>query len=331
MVGEGRYSALVPALSIVTATYNRADQLTRLLAAIDAQVGVDLEAIIVDDGSTDTTWTVLQEATRRFPWLRPMRLEHNSGRPAARNAGWQAASAPIVAFTDDDCVPDPAWAKSLLDALTDEEIDVVQGSTVPDWDAYWRRGPFDHTIRIERESPWFETCNLAMRRDLLAKLGGFDDVFRAACEDTDLGWRAKERGAITRYAPSALVTHDVVARSFRGQLRGERRRTSVVTVLRVHPGLREHLWRRVFFDPVHARLFASFCLVAAVAQKPTSPVRWVALSQTVASYGRKRIEWSIVKGPARMWPGWMAQLLVLDTVDMARLLRQSFREKTLVI
>jgi GT2 family glycosyltransferase len=322
----------VPALSIVTATFNRAERLARLLRALDGQTTQDLEVVVVDDCSTDGTWQLLQDLTDTYPWLRTVQMPRNGGPARARNAGWQAATAPLVAFTDDDCVPSPDWAEQMMTQLADPEVDIVLGSTMPDPEEFWRRGPFDHSVRVERHSPMFETCNLALRRDLLVDLDGFDESFATAFgEDTDLGWRALERGARTRYVPEALVTHDVIARTFRGQLRGERRRTSLVTVVKLHPGLRNHLWRNVFYDPTHARLLTSFALTVVLAAKPTSVVRWAAVVASVSYYGRLRFRWSITQGPAKKWPIWMTQLFVLDTVDMARLVKQSVHDKTLVI
>ena len=71
---------------------------------------VRMEIIVVDDGSTDTTSDVA-----RAHGVTSVRHETNRGLAAARNSGVRAASAPIVAFLDDDCEPEPQWARQLLD------------------------------------------------------------------------------------------------------------------------------------------------------------------------------------------------------------------------
>jgi GT2 family glycosyltransferase len=322
----------VPALTVVTATFNRADRLTRLLRALDGQTVRDVEVVVVDDCSTDGTWALLQEAQLTYPWLRPLQMATNGGPARARNAGWRAAGAEVIAFTDDDCVPEPDWAEQVLAALADPAIGIVQGATQPDPLPYRWRLPFDHSVRVEAPSAMFETCNLAVRKDLLVALDGFDESFPFAFgEDADLGWRAKERGARTAWVPGARVTHDLVERDFRGQLRGERRRISLVTVVKRHPGVRDHITHRYFYDPTHERLLAAFVLTAVLARKPSSVLRWAALVGSVSYYGRLRFLWSITQGPRTKWPLWMTKLFVLDTVDMARLVTQSAREKTLVI
>src|SRR5205085_6868290 len=94
----------------------------------------------------------------------------------ARNAGWRAARAPIVAFTDDDCVPQPGWLAALASGMTD--ADVVQGRTV--LDEAQRRGPFSPHVEVGGPSWIFQTCNIAYRRSILEAIGGFDERFRYA-------------------------------------------------------------------------------------------------------------------------------------------------------
>ncbi|MFN2539190.1 MAG: glycosyltransferase family 2 protein [Mycobacteriales bacterium] len=322
----------MPALSVVTATFNRAARLERLLEALSRQSLTELEVIVVDDRSTDGTWDLLQASARRYGWLRPLQMPQNGGPARARNVGWQATRSPFIAFTDDDCVPDPEWAQCILAAFSDPAVGLVQGRTVPDPLPYRWRLPFDHSVRVDAQSAMFETCNLGVRRDLLQALGGFDESFPFAFgEDADFGWRALERGAGVAWLPDAVVTHDLVRRGFRDQLRGERRRISLVTVVRKHPGLRGHITHRYFYDPTHERLLLSYLLAGSLVLKPMSVLRWAALAGSVTWYGRLRFVWSITQGPRKKWPLWMIQLFILDTVDMARLMRQSAREKTLVI
>src|SRR4051812_19853042 len=107
-----------PAASVVVATHNRAELLARLTDALRAQSDVDaFEVIVVDDGSADATPDVLRRIERSWPALRTIRLDENRGPATARNAGWRAATAPIVAFTDDDCVPQAGWLAGLVDGF----------------------------------------------------------------------------------------------------------------------------------------------------------------------------------------------------------------------
>ena len=83
--------------------------------------------------------------------------------------------------------------------------------------------PWARSIVAEKLNDYFHTCNVLYRRSLFEQLGGFDESFRLACDDTDLGWRAVEAGAHVAFADEAVVAHDVVVRDFRSDLRSRTR------------------------------------------------------------------------------------------------------------
>ena len=97
-----------PEVSIVIAAYNAAGTLREVLDACRLQ---DLprrwETIVVDDGSTDGTRALAERAGAR------VLSQANRGPAAARNFGWRSAAAPIILFTDSDCVPRTDWARLL--------------------------------------------------------------------------------------------------------------------------------------------------------------------------------------------------------------------------
>jgi glycosyltransferase involved in cell wall biosynthesis len=97
-------------VSVVVPTRDRPDRLARCLAALDRQTQPDLEIVVVDDASRDAD-AVLAAVTA----VSRARLVRGEGRgpAAARNAGWRAAYAPVVCFTDDDCEPVAGWAEAL--------------------------------------------------------------------------------------------------------------------------------------------------------------------------------------------------------------------------
>jgi hypothetical protein len=209
-----------PVVSVVVPTHNRSHLLSRLIAALRAQEGVGpFEIIVVDDGSDDATPEVLGRlaAAGSVPISAP-RLAVNKGPAAARNEGWRRARAPLVAFIDDDCTPERRWLASLVEALGG--ADLAQGKTVPDPDQMANRNAFSHTVVVEGEWGYYESCNIGYRRALLERLGGFDEAFRSSSaarhragpmfgEDTDLAWRAKAAGARIAFEPGAVVLHDV--------------------------------------------------------------------------------------------------------------------------
>lgn len=195
--------------SVVVPTYHRPDLIQRCLSALVAQ---DLspecyEIIIVDNGGCDETRRrVLDLADRTEPAVRYIRVEDTKGPAAARNAGWRASSGSIVAFTDDDCVPNVEWLRSGLAAFVDSVAGVSGRIMVPIGPA-----PTDYernAAHLAQSS--FVTANCFYRREALETMGGFDERFEMAWrEDTDLYFGLLERGARLVAAPEAVVVHPV--------------------------------------------------------------------------------------------------------------------------
>ena len=95
-------------VSVVVPTYRRPEPLDRCLSALLAQNfdALRFEIIIADDAaSQDTRRQVEKWAKLARPAVRYVRVVENHGPAAARNAGWRAAQGRIIAFTDDDCIP----------------------------------------------------------------------------------------------------------------------------------------------------------------------------------------------------------------------------------
>ena len=119
--GSGASSA-VPQISVVLCTFNRADQVGEAVAAILDQHGADLELLVVDDGSTDDTPTVL--AAIDDDRLRVVRRP-NGGLSFARNSGLAAATAPWVVFIDDDDTAQPGWAAAFVTLGADPTVGIA--------------------------------------------------------------------------------------------------------------------------------------------------------------------------------------------------------------
>ncbi len=124
-----------PLVSVVVPTYRRPQRCARLLRALSKQTlpPTDFEVLAVDDCSGDETPDVLHALAREVPYrLVPLTSPKNGSPGRARNVGWRSSRAGIIAFTDDDCVPEPDWLAAGLRALsTDSDLGVVQGRTKP--------------------------------------------------------------------------------------------------------------------------------------------------------------------------------------------------------
>lgn len=320
------------AIAVVVATYNRAGRLARLLEHLQMQeVPGGFEVVVVDDGSTDDTPAALANIapSLRFP-LRNVRLDRNGGPAAARNAGWHATTAPLVAFTDDDCMPTAGWLATLVEAIG--EADIAQGMTIIDPRNARDIGPFGHTVEVLRETGFYETCNIAYRRSVLERLGGFDEAFRLPYgEDTDLAWRGRELGATTTFVPEAVVHHEVRPADFAGHIRELRRREGIVRAIKRHPQLRRSYSAGVFFSSTHPWALAWTVAAATVMRRPRSVSSWVGLAG--ASAGHAHATFRSRQGPARgrHWLAVLPLALASDIFEIGVLARASLRYRTLML
>ena len=199
-----------PLVSVVVPTRNRAHLLRELLSALDRQTYPSFEVIVVDDASDDDTAAVLagwQGENRRV-----FRLPRPWGSYAARNRGVDEARALLVAFTDDDCLPEPGWLAALVEEMARPDVVGVQGVTLAQPGPVT---PFTHQIEARRPGPPYRTCNVMYRRTILERLGGFDASFRWYA-DNILGLRARTAGAIA-FAPGAVVLHPPRPREWRSR------------------------------------------------------------------------------------------------------------------
>lgn len=317
-------------VAVVVATRNRSGLLPRLLESLAALDPAPAEVVVVDDASTDDTAEVLGAAERegRLP-LSVLRLEAPSGPAVARNAGWRRCTAEFVAFTDDDCRPRPGWLGALVHAAR-EGAEVVQGRTLPDPSR--PRGPFSHTMSVLEFSGRFETCNMLYRRDVLERVGGFDETFRHAYgEDTDLGLRATTSGAAFAFAADAVVYHDVTPSSFVERMKSAHRLEGVVLAVAHHPRLREQMTARTWTKPHHPHALAA--MVGATLLLPARRRRSLLLAALLLQVPFLWYRTFVEQLPARKWtwPVVLPMALAVDAVNLAVLARASVKHRTLVL
>jgi GT2 family glycosyltransferase len=262
--------------SVVVVTRNRSRLLESLLESLARQTlePSRFEVIVVDDGSTDDTPGVLERMVEAAPYELRVLPQSAAGIPAARNRGWRAAAAPLVAFTDDDCVARPSWLAELVEAGSERDGVVIQGRTelAPGDDE--KVGPFSRVLVVTEPNDYFATCNILYPRELLERLGGFDEGFLTG-EDTDLGWRAQTSGAGYRFVPEAVVNHAVVELGAVGKLRWAFRWSYAMRVLREHPEVRRTLTWGLFWKRSHALL--ALALAGALLSRRFVPAALLAL------------------------------------------------------
>ena len=196
-----------PAVSVVIAARDAAGTLPGLLAALAVQdADAPFEVVVVDDGSVDGTARVAERAGVRVV------RQANAGPAAARNRGWREARAPVVLFTDSDCVPHRDWVRRLAGAL-DAGHDVAGGTYGIANPGAWLAETVHAEIawRHARFGPELEfagSFNLGVTRRALEAVGGFDERYPAPSgEDNDLSYRLRDAGFRIRFARDAVVDH----------------------------------------------------------------------------------------------------------------------------
>jgi len=232
-------------ISVVIPTHNHREFLARCLGALLSQdfEPSSYEVIVSDDGSSDKTPQLVSEFASRFEArgtrLVVVRNEHK-GASAARNAGIRAATGEIVAFTDDDCLPDRRWLATISQHFDQHPEHLgVGGRTVSIPELVT---PFTHQVENDLEYS-FLTCNVAYKRNVLLRVGMFDETFpfpgcktitRPDNEDWDIAFKVQSLGKIG-FEPSMLVVHPPRPASFGKQLARIRNLESEFYLFERHP------------------------------------------------------------------------------------------------
>ena len=252
-----------PAVSVVVPTYKRPDLLERCLAALLVQTlaADEYEIIVCDDGPSNAARSVVENAMVSAPpglRIRYLEITETQGPAGARNRGWQHAAAPIIAFTDDDTVPDPAWLENGVSAMS-PEVDAVTGRIempLP---------PRPTDIEVDAAGltrAEFVTANCIIRREALQAVGGFDERFSIAWrEDSDLHFNLLESGRQIRHAPDALVVHPLRETRFAAAIGMQKKVMFDVLLYLKHPKLYRE---RIRPNPPWFYLFVCFSLLLAV-------------------------------------------------------------------
>ena len=199
-------------ISVVIPTLDRPGPLTACLSALAVEFPVDAETIVVADGGRHDLDSVVA------PFVEPLRLRLlktvNGGPAAARNRGLAIARGEIVAFTDDDCRPQPGWLTALAAGVAAMPPRAVGGTThngLPG-NVYADAAELvlnllaRHDRDLVRRERLLPSNNFAFPTDPLRKLGGFDERFRTA-EDRELCRRwAKRATRWTGFPPPSSST-----------------------------------------------------------------------------------------------------------------------------
>jgi glycosyltransferase involved in cell wall biosynthesis len=258
-------------ISVIIPTYKRPELLLRCVKALVQQdfAKEDYEIIVVSDGFDDQSEEILMPFFNRpSPSLHFFPLPKKAGPAAARNMGWQFAESELVAFTDDDCIPDERWLSSLWNAWQKLEQKYVafSGRTVVPLPS---ASPTDYERNIAQlEKAEFITANCACTKAALEKVGGLDEQFTMAWrEDSDLQFKFIAASIPVLKIKDAIVTHPVRKAPWGVSIREEKKGMFNALLYKKYP----HLYRTKIqsHPPWHYYLIAFFLLlfIIAVLQK----------------------------------------------------------------
>lgn len=211
-----------PKISVVICTRNRFASLRRTLetmAHLSSPKNASWELVVVDNQSTDDTKAAVEAFAQHSPVPVHYVFESRKGLSFARNAGLHNAKGEIIAFTDDDILPDNEWLVQMNEeCLKYPMVSMFFGQTRP-----FRKDGAKLSMRegdspVEYEfpcNPGDAGCgnNMIFRKDVVSAIGDFDiglgpGVPIAGAEETDFTYRVLRSGRVVRYSPTILVYHD---------------------------------------------------------------------------------------------------------------------------
>ena len=232
------------AVSVIINTLDRADALEILLDALTRITHRRFEVVVVAGPCTDHTDEVLDR------WAGAVKVLHcpEPNLSMSRNIGIAAAAGDLVAFIDDDAVPEPAWLDELLAGFDDDPEGEVAGVGGWVWDHTGHSLQCRHTgadrlgnarpdypVAMDllsfpgsRLFPYAPGGNAIYRRDALVSVGGFDEEYQYYLEETDLCVRLIDRGWLVRQVDGGAIHHKFLPSGIRTSTKVLRDRFAVI-------------------------------------------------------------------------------------------------------
>lgn len=203
-------------VSLVATVYNEDQTINEWLDSIQQQTRLPDEVVIVDGGSSDNTFSVLEKKAREWPLLKVHQLS-GANIPKGRNEAIRLAENDIIAATDAGCTLEPDWLEKITDPFEDENVKAVAGAYRWHTTTAFARavGTYMGTpCKALHEGETFlpSARSVAFRKEVWEKVGGYPEWLDAA-EDTFFDLAVLEAGYRFRPAPDAVVHWRVPSRA----------------------------------------------------------------------------------------------------------------------
>jgi glycosyltransferase involved in cell wall biosynthesis len=193
-------------VSLVATVRNERCSIDSWLAGICEQSRIPDELIVVDGGSDDGTWEILESWS--FPCNVVIRQANGASISAGRNLALSLATGDIVAITDAGTVADRHWLSRLVSAFDDANVDVASGFFVPDVHSVWEKSLAAATlpdVSEVRGSSFLPSSRSVAVRSAWTQQGFVYPEWLDYCEDLIWDLQLRNGGARFKFVPNALV------------------------------------------------------------------------------------------------------------------------------
>ena len=162
---------MTPKVSVIIASYNHEPYVEKAVRSVMSQTGVDFELVVVDDGSKDRSWQVIEELHTKNPRYKGVKFRRNYGKSAALNVGFRHAQGDVVVTMDADLQDSPDEVPELYRMIKEDGYDLVSG---------WKKKRYDSKLAKNIPSKFF---NWTTRKMSGIKLHDFNCGLKAYRHD----------------------------------------------------------------------------------------------------------------------------------------------------
>lgn len=216
-------------ISLVICTYNRCRYLPEALESIKAQTlsPEKFELLVIDNNSTDDTALITRNFMEANPRLHVRYLlEENRGLSFARNRGMKESNAPVVNYVDDDAILSAGYLEAMVHFFNyhpqaggagGKVIPKYEDGKEPPWMSKYLNGfigkiDFGNEIQVfKNEMKYPVGCNMAYKKDLLEKAGGFNNALQFRSDDKYIFYQVKKFTSQIYFVPDAWLYHYIDA------------------------------------------------------------------------------------------------------------------------